>query len=136
MSQRSGNAYLLAVVVVVLLPTVVALGWYQVSKDPNLRPLGVTEQALRKHQGSAEGLEIVALVDWVQPRTATQTQAQLTLALTRAFRAKGAEVRVIFREGRDATRITYVVGKSTLGPFSITQASFGVEAAVQASNMR
>lgn len=135
MSQRSGNAYLFVVVVVVILPTVVALGWYHVSKDPNLRPLGVTEQALRKHQGTAEGLEIVALVEWVQPPSATQTQAQLTLALTRAFRAKGAEVRVIFREGRDATRITYVVGKSSLGPFAITQASYGVEAAVQAFNM-
>lgn len=135
MTQRTSLAYLVIIVVVVVLPTAISLGWYQVSKDPNLRPLGITEQALRKHQGSAEGLEIIAVVEWVQPHTTKQTQAQLTLALTRAFRAKGAEVRVVFREGRDATRITYIVGKSTLGPFPISRASDGVESAVQAFYM-
>jgi len=135
MTQRTSLAYLAIIVVVVVLPTAISLGWYHISKDPNLRPLGITEQALRKHEGGSKGLEIVALVEWVQPRTARQTQAQLELALTRAFQAKGAEVRVVFREGRDVTRITYIVGTSSLGPFPIARASEGVESAVQAFHM-
>jgi hypothetical protein len=133
--HRRSFSYLLVIITVVVLPSAVSLGWYQVSKDPNLRPLGITEQALRAHRGDGEGLEIVAVVDWVPPRTGNQTQAQLAIALSRAFRSKGVDVRVVFRKGEDATRVSYIVGKSTLGPFPISQASGGVAAAVQAFNM-
>jgi hypothetical protein len=132
---RRSLAYLLLVIAVIVLPTAISLGWYHVSKDPNLRPLGITEQSLRAYNGNAEGLEIVAVVDWVPPATGNQSQAQFALSLTRAFRAKGAEVRVVFREGRETTRITYMIGRSTLGPFPIGRASDGVSAAVQAFRM-
>ncbi|GGD20579.1 hypothetical protein GCM10011358_01460 [Sinisalibacter lacisalsi] len=133
--QRRGVAYVSLIAAVIVLPTAVALAWFHVTKDPNLRPLGITEQALRAYRGDGDSREIVALVDWGPTRPGGPSKAQLALSLSRAFAAKGADVRVVFREGRDATRITYVVGGSTLGPFPIARASDGVAAAVEAFTM-
>ncbi len=133
--HRRSFAYLSLIVLVVVLPTAIALAWYQVSRDPNLRPLGITEQALRAYNGQGEGLEIVAVVDWVPPHTGNFTRAQLQTALDQSFRAKGVEVRVEFRDGRGETQITYLVGRTMLGPFPTARSSEGVSAAVEAYKM-
>jgi len=135
MPQRRSIAYLTLIIIAVVLPTAVALVWYHISRDPNLRPLGITEQALRAYEGRGEGLEIVAIVDWVPPRTGNFTRAHLTTTLRRAFGAKGADVRIVFRDGQGETRVSYVVGKTALGPYATAEASKGVAAAIQAFNM-
>jgi len=134
MTQRQRYTYVLLVIVFVTLPTAAALLWYHVSRDPNLRPLGITQQALRAYAGKSEGLEIIAVVDWVAPGGGF-SRAHLDTTLRRAFRAKGTDVRVEFREGRGATRVSFIVGKTVLGPYAVINASEGVAAAVEAFNM-
>lgn len=135
MPQRHSIAYLLLIITVLALPSVASLTWYHISRDPNLRPLGITEQALKAHRGGGEGVEIVALVDWAPPRTGDFSRSQLAITLQRAFEAKGVEVRVVFREGAGVTRVTYRVGRTVLGPYSTGRASEGIAAAVEAYHM-
>jgi hypothetical protein len=42
---------------------------------------------------------------------------------------------LVFREARGATSVTYVVGNSTLGPYSTSRAAEGIAAAVEAYRM-
>jgi hypothetical protein len=135
MPLRQRVAYLILVIVVVVAPTVLALGWYQISRDPNFRPLGVTQQALRAYSGGGDGVEIVAVVDWAPARSGGYTRAQLMQALSQSFAAKGVEVRIELRSGHPVTQVTYIVGKTVLGPFGTTQAAEGIAAAVEAYHM-
>lgn len=135
MSQRQSLGYLFLIILVVVAPTVASLTWYQLSKNPSLRPLGITKQALSAYNSVGEGIEIVATVDWVPPRTGNYTQAQLARALTDSFAAKGVEVRIEFRPGQSASRVTYRIGKTVLGPYSTARASEGISAAVEAYKM-
>lgn len=132
---RRSLTYVLMIIAVIVLPTAVALGWYAFTRDPNLRPLGITREALRAYGGVGAGPEVVAYVDWVPPSTGGFTQHRLADDLVKSFRSKGVDVRVVFREGRATTRITYVVGRTTLGPFPTARAAEGVAAAVEAYRM-
>lgn len=132
---RRSIAYVVLVIFVVLLPTVVSLSWYYVTLNPNLRPLGVTREALRAYGEAGAGVEAVAYVDWVPPRTGGFTQAQLTSDLRDSFAAKGVDIRIVIRAGNGSTQITYVVGRSVLGPFPAARAAEGVTAAVEAYRM-
>jgi len=134
MPQRHRYTYLMLVIGFLILPSAVALLWYHFSRDPNLRPLGITEQALRAYNGKGEGLEIVAIVDWA-PGGGRAARDQFATTLRRAFRAKGADVRVEFRDGQGTPRVTFSVGKTVLGPYTVAAASEGIAAAVQAFNM-
>ncbi|OIP82825.1 MAG: hypothetical protein AUK37_08425 [Rhodobacterales bacterium CG2_30_65_12] len=135
MSQRRSLGYLFLIIFVVVAPTVASLGWYQLSKNPSLRPLGITKQALTAYNGGSDGIEIVALVDWVPTDAGNYSQARLSRALTESFAAKGVELRIEFRPGQSTTRVTYRVGKTVLGPYSTARAAEGIAAAVEAYNM-
>jgi len=135
MQGKRNLGYLAVVILAVIAPTLVSLGWYQLSKNPSLRPLGITKQALSAYNGGLDGVELVAYVDWVPPRTGNFTKAQLTRDLTTSFAAKGAEARIVFRDGVGTTRITYVIGQSRLGPYTIARAAEGIVAAVEAYRM-
>jgi len=132
---RRSLAYVMLIITVIILPTALTLGWYQLTRDPNLRPLGITREALRAYGVPGVGIDVVAYVDWVPPRTGGFTRRQLADDLATSFAAKGVDIRVVFREGRDATRITYVIGRTNLGPFPINRAAEGVAAAVEAYRM-
>ena len=136
MAPRRNLLYLASIIAAVVLPSAVALGWYHVSQDPNFRPLGVTKEALRAYSGgTGGGIEIVARVEWVAPRTGGYTRRHLTDAIRNAFAAKGIEARVVFFPGAETTRVTYVVGQSVIGPYSTARAAEGVSAAVEALRM-
>ncbi len=132
---RRSIAYVFGIIAVVVLPTAMMLGWYQITRDPNLRPLGITRESLRAFGESGAGVDLVAVVDWVPPRTGGFTQRQLAKDLTASFASKGVEVRVLFREGRDATHVTYVIGRTRLGPYPAARAAEGIAAAVEAYRM-
>lgn len=132
---RRGLTYVTLIIVVLALPTAGALGWFYLTHDPNLRPLGVTREALRAYGEAGMGAEVVAYVDWVPTGNGADARRRLADALTTSFAAKGVDVRVVFREGRDETRITYEIGKSLLGPYPASRASEGVAAAVEAYRM-
>lgn len=136
MTTRRNLAYVMGIVALLVLPTVMSLTYYQVSKDPNARPLAVTEQSLRAFVNGKLGvINIIAQVDWVPGHTSGFSQPQLEKAIVNAFRAKGVEVDVRFRQGVDHTRISYLVGKSTIGPYSTSRAAEGISAAVEAYRM-
>lgn len=135
MSQHRNLGFLVLIILVVVAPTAASLSWYHISKNPNLRPLGITKQALTSYNGGGEGIEIVAVVEWTPPRAGTYTPAHLSRALTDSFAAKGVDVRIEFHPGQDGTRITYKIGTTVLGPYTTARASEGIAAAVEAYKM-
>lgn len=138
MAEQRNTLYVALVAAAVIMPTVLSLARYAISKDPHLRPLGITKQALRSYETGFSGygeVEIVAQVAWVAPSAAGFTRQHLEKAIVDAFHAKGMDVKVRFTGGTDTTRITYRVGKSVIGPFTAARASAGVQAAVEAYRM-
>jgi hypothetical protein len=69
------------------------------------------------------------------PAPGGYSQRALELAIVNAFKAKGVEVFVFFHPGVDATRVTYRVGHTTIGPYSVARAARGISAAVEAFHM-
>ncbi|MBV7379701.1 hypothetical protein [Maritimibacter dapengensis] len=138
MKSRFSLVYVIGLIALIVLPTAVTLAVYHVTKDPNWRPLGVTEESLAAHarqSGRSEGVQIVAQVEWVGPVAARMSRRQFERSLTNAFRAKGVDVYVFFTSGIETTQVTYVVGYSRIGPFPVHRASQGVRAAVDAYHM-
>ncbi|PIE07894.1 MAG: hypothetical protein CSA74_05160 [Rhodobacterales bacterium] len=127
-SQGLGSVF--GIIAVIVLPTAMMLGWFLYTRDPNLRPLGLTREALRDSGGFRQDVGIVAHIDG--PRVAGE---RLGLALRASFESKGVELRLVFRENGDATTVTYVIGKSVLGPYPRSRAAEGIAAAVAAFRM-
>ena len=137
LKNRLNLFYILGLIALIVLPTAVTLGLHHVSRDPNLRPFSVTQQSLAAYEratGTGSGVEIVAQVEWDRA-TAEVSQRHMRRAITDAFRSKGVEVYVAFVSGGEATRVTYVVGHSRIGPFPAHRAAEGVSAAVDAYRM-
>ncbi|MAM63253.1 hypothetical protein [Maritimibacter sp. UBA3975] len=135
-ATRRNLSYIFAIIGLLVLPTAFSLSYHAITGNPNLRPLGVTSDSMRAYEaGGAEGVRIVALVDWVPPRTGGYSRNRLDRAITRAFNAKGVEVVVRFKPGEEVTRVSYLVGNSTIGPFSTARAAEGISAAVDAYRM-
>lgn len=131
MKQRRSIGYVLLVIGVVIAPTALSLSWYHITKDPNLRPLAITKQALAAYGLSSGGLEIVAVVEGPDATSASG----MARAITNAFAAKGMDVRIVVRSGPGVRQVTYRVGSSVLGPYPAARASEGIAAAVQAYRM-
>ena len=131
---RRSLSYVFLIIAVIVAPTAVALGWHLFTGDPTVRPLGITREALRDFGIPSTGGEIVAYVDW--PPGAGQTaRKRLADDLRVSFASKGVDVRLVFREAGGSVRVTYVIGKSVLGPYSRARAAEGIGAAVEAYRM-
>ncbi len=135
MKQQSNLRYLAVLVLIISTPSLLALAWFYYTKDPNLRPLGLTVEALQNYAGVGPGVEIVAVVDGINPNISTEARDQLRATLETAFQAKGVDVRVVMNEGSGSPRVTYNVGKTILGPYPTSQASAGISDAVEAFRM-
>jgi len=125
---------------VIAFPMVASLVYFQISRDPSLRPLGVTQEAERAYERGASGesrpLEITVRVHWAPGHTGGHTHLSLREAFHKSFESKGiTAVDVRFLTGRDRTTVTYVIGSSTIGPVPVEQAAQGVNAAVDAFHM-
>lgn len=132
---RRSLVYVMLIITIVVLPSAVALGWYQYTRDPNLRPLGITREALRAYGEPGSGAEVVAYVDWSAAGVGATARRRLADDLKASFGSKGVEVRLVFRDTSGATQVTYVVGRSVLGPYSTGRAAEGIAAAVEAYRM-
>ena len=132
---RRSLAYVMLIIAVVVLPTVVALGWYQYTRNPNLRPLGITREALREYGVPGTGVDVIAYVDWPAARAGGSARRQLESDLQASFASKGVDVVLVFRDAPGSVRITYKIGNSVLGPYSTARAAEGVAAAVEAYRM-
>ncbi|MEJ1990351.1 MAG: hypothetical protein P8X50_01230 [Maritimibacter sp.] len=127
--------YLALVIMAISTPSLIALGWFYYTKDPNLRPLGITVEALQTYAGIGPGVQIIAVVDGMDSSISPAAQQELKSTLTYAFQAKGVDVTVVMRDSGGSPRITYNVGKTTLGPYPTSRASEGVNQAVEAFRM-
>ncbi|NDW54217.1 hypothetical protein [Aliiroseovarius sp. PrR006] len=125
---------LIAIIVVVVLPTAVALTWYWVTKDPTIRPLGITKRALVERTAEDGGL--LTIVIRFDPALDTKASEVLGEKISYAFEAKGvvASVKSLPAPGQDMT-VTYLIGASIIGPYSASHASSGINAAVGAYRM-
>ena len=138
MQSRRNLGYLVLIVAAVTMPSALSLSWYAITKNPALRPLGITRESLRSYAAAVGGfgeVEIVAQVEWAPPHTGGFTAKGLETALINSFASKGMEARVVFYPGKDKTQVTYRVGTSTIGPIPVSRASEGVQAAVEAFRM-
>lgn len=136
MQQTRRNLfYVMAIISVVVLPTALALGWYQISRDPNMRPLALTREALRDYGVPGIGADLFVYVDWPASRATSPARRQLAADLATSFAAKGVEAKVILRETDGPGQVTYVIGKSVLGPYPTARAAEGIAAAVEAYRM-
>ncbi len=125
-----GLGYVFMIIAVIVLPTAMMLGWYIYTRDPNLRPLGITREALRDSGAIDRPVDIVAYV--YGPRAPGR---QLGAGLRASFEAKGVELRLVFREEGKTTKVTYAIGRSVLGPYTRAHAAEGINAAVEALRM-
>lgn len=133
--QRSVT-HLLIVILLVVAPTAGTLTYYYLTKNPTVRPLGITREALDAFEQGGQRFEIVANVAFDARDSGGKSRAQLQRDLINAFRAKGVHVNVQFtRTGGSGTWITYVIGPSTMGPYALSEASDGVNKAVEAYRM-
>lgn len=132
---RHSLGYVMLIIAVIVLPTAAALGWYQITRDPEFRPLGITREALRAYGVPGSGTDVTAYVDWPASQASQTARQQLARDIAISFAAKGVDVQVVFRRAEGTPRITYVVGKSVLGPYPASRAAQGIEAAVEAYRM-
>lgn len=125
---------LIAITTVVVLPTLAALTWYAITKDPTIRPLGITKRALEQ-QGSTDAAGLIILITFDPAEDAIASEA-LGRKITRALEAKGVTGEVEYRriQGHEIS-VTYLVGASEIGPFRASKAKNGINAAVGAYRM-
>lgn len=135
MAAQRNLLYLATIISAVVLPSAVALTWYYVTENPNLRPLGLTREALRAYTGGyGDGAAIVARVTGTD--LTGDRQDALARALVNAFGAKGVDLEVVFLPGTGPPMISYVIGTSVVGPYPTSRAAEGIGAAVEAYRMR
>ncbi|MCB1347289.1 MAG: hypothetical protein R3D59_04935 [Paracoccaceae bacterium] len=132
---RRSLIYLMTIILVIVLPTAIALGWYQFTRDPNLRPLGITREALRDFGAPGVGVDLIAYVDWPVSQATSPAKRQLAGDLLASFASKGVEARLVFRDTDGPAKVTYVIGKSVIGPYPASRAAGGIAAAVEAYRM-
>ncbi|WP_282181926.1 hypothetical protein [Aliiroseovarius marinus] len=125
---------LIAIIVVVVLPTAAALTWYWVTKDPTIRPLGITKRALVER--TAQDGALLTIVIRFDPDEDAKASEALGNSIVRALEAKGVigSVKRLPAPGQEMT-VTYLIGASSIGPYSASQASSGISAAVGAYRM-
>ncbi|MCK0141446.1 hypothetical protein [Aliiroseovarius sp. F20344] len=125
---------LVTIITVVVLPSAAALTWYAITKDPTIRPLGITKRALEQ-RGSTGGTGLIILIQYDPVEHAIASEA-LGKRIIFAFEAKGVagEVKLRRVQGHEMS-VTYIVGASTIGPFRASQATRGINAAAGAYRM-
>ncbi|WP_371170255.1 hypothetical protein [Aliiroseovarius sp. 2305UL8-7] len=134
MLARRGIRLLALIVIVVTLPSAAALSWYHYTKDPTLRPLGISKNdPIREANG--ELVNIVAHIRWDNLNEA-QPLDRFRYALVEAFDIKNIEITVdVVDAPGQGTTVVYDVGASHIGPFPKQRAAKGVNAAIAAYRM-
>lgn len=128
-------AYLVAVIGAVSLPTVTAVTYHEVTKDPRMKPLAITTDTVAAFSGDPGDLPpITVVIDWAGHENQDIHKRQLSDAILRAFQAKGLEATVLLRPAAQ-TRVTYHVGASVIGPFPRSRAAEGIRPAADAARM-
>lgn len=119
MASNRRYALLFAIIACAALPATSAYVLYEVTDNPTLRPLGITQERLATVGGVAtDGATIVVEVAWGADRTSGTTQRELrqTIARTLAPRTDSFVFRFDEVPG-SGLGITFRVGVNSYGPF-------------------
>ncbi|WP_123793675.1 hypothetical protein [Pacificibacter maritimus] len=121
----------------IILPAVIALSAYFITKNPHFRPLGITYEKLAEAGLIATSGEIVALISIGSQVKSNTQKNDIRNALNVAFDRYNAKVRVKFRDtpSDNTVSVTYIVGRSQIGPYPFSQAAKGIKASVRAERM-
>lgn len=127
------NLILPALIIAVALPATSAYTYFLTTRDPTLRPLGITREELAATFGEGHVLDITVEVDWGQDAVFAESREALQRMLSRSLTAANAEHHFLLRDvPGDRVLITYVVGYNRFGPYHLTEAAAGINAAVAA----
>ena len=135
--EIKSSSIIIAIILVVAMPTITSVVAYQITKNPALRPLARTLNDEEIYNGTSITNEIFAIVRWSTGRKKNFTQRELSNAIHQGFTSHGNVVRVIFEEvnTNDAVTITYKIGRNTLGPTRISNAADSINGAIAAYRM-
>lgn len=132
--MRKGTRLILAIVLILTLPSAAALLRYAQTKDPTFRPLGITFEALQ-HWPSNKGAEIVVQI-YHDGQTSSRSVRRFASAIRNSFATKGVACRIITNQhAGPGIQVYYIVGPTRIGPLRPNEASSHVNAAVQAFHM-
>lgn len=137
MVSRKDSIVIALITVFIVTPAVLALTAYMITKNPSLRPLGITVERLTEAGQIENKSLILAVVDigTLAKNAASKTQYQSSLET--AFARLETDVQVKFRSIPNSAdvNITYLVGGSQIGPFPAKRAAEGVLPATQAARL-
>lgn len=130
------NLVLPALILAVALPATSAYTYYRATRDPTLRPLGVTKEEIAANAGEEHALDITVQVDWGRDTEFGVPPDELERALSRSLQAFDADHHFRFKDvPGDDVLVTYIVGYNRFGPYHPTQAAAGIRSALTALQM-
>ncbi len=137
MVSRKDSIVIVLITVFIVTPAVLALTAYMITKNPSLRPLGITVDRLTAAGQIENKSLILAVVDIGTLAKNSTNKAQYQSSLETAFARLETDVQVKFRSipGSSEVHITYLVGESQIGPFPANRAAEGVLPATQAARL-
>lgn len=121
---------------IVALPTAAALTYYLLTGDQTFRPLAQRVERVSHAVPGGAGARVGAQL---RLHDATSPQAyRMAEQIRISFQAKGVEMPVYLlpAAGDEAQSVTYIIGANRVGPFPLSRAAQGLNAAVEAYRAR
>ena len=123
---------LFAIVISLTLPAIGALILYKITKDPYLRPLGLTKEEAATVDGPAEAISIGIQVSWgVDQDSLTKDDLRQLISRTLSFRTEAFHFDFDDVHGTEIG-VTFVVGPNRYGPFPPNRLIDGIVPALAA----
>ena len=127
MAAKRRILILLAVILIPALPAAGSLLFYHFTKNPLLRPLGITREKLAEMDGQTDFLSIMVHIDWGEEQTDGPSKSQVREFISDVFSTRTDEVAFKFTDvPGDDMAITFVVGPNRYGPYPPDQMIEGV----------
>lgn len=134
-----GNRRYILVIAILLLTGLPATGAYFLyvfTKNPSLRPLGISQEKLAAVEGPAKSVSIQVHVDWGSDRTGAVTQADLRKLISGTLSTRTEDFIFEFNDvPGDQIGVTFVVGANRYGPFPPGRLIEGIVPALAALDM-
>jgi len=109
---------------------------YYLTKDPSLRPLGITREKMAEVDGQTEFISIFVHVDWGRERTGGTTKADLRQMVSDAFFHRTDDYIFKFKDvPGDEIGVTFVIGPNRYGPYPPSRIIEGIVPALVALDM-
>lgn len=135
--MKKETLILVLVAIFIVGPAVGSLAAFFITKNPSLRPLGISVEKLTAAGQMEDKNLIIAVIDIGKNAKNASQKSEYDEVLTKAFDRHQAEVKVRFRSvpGSSTVSVTYLVGSSRIGPYRMTQAGKGIRTAIDAEKM-